>query len=299
MEIDSENVSALNDQRYAFCNIGRYDEAITCFDKLLQINPNDAVIWHNKGNTLHKLGRYDEAITCCNKTLEINPENAEAWKIKGTSLGLTKRSDEATICFDTALQIVPNDAYTWIFKGFALYDMERFDEATTCCGNALELDPENDDALKLREKVLRSKAENGIEAKTADEWFQLGRDAEDPETQVECYTEALKLDPENEHAWTLKGSSHIALENYDEAIECFNKALQINPKSLDDTILIKLGCTFGGKGETEKAIWCFTKAIEINPHNDDSWFWKGYVYAQLEKYDDAFECFNNTIKINK
>ncbi len=55
-------------------DLGRYDEAIRCYDTALEINPEYAYLWNGKGNALYDLGRYDEAIRCYDKALEINPE---------------------------------------------------------------------------------------------------------------------------------------------------------------------------------------------------------------------------------
>ena len=47
-----------------------------------ELDPKDAVAWHNKGFALHKLGRYEEALRCYDKVLGINPEDAIAWDNK-------------------------------------------------------------------------------------------------------------------------------------------------------------------------------------------------------------------------
>jgi Flp pilus assembly protein TadD len=40
---------------------GKYDEAIKAFDKAIEINPQDAGPWFDKGVTLQKLGHNTEA----------------------------------------------------------------------------------------------------------------------------------------------------------------------------------------------------------------------------------------------
>jgi tetratricopeptide (TPR) repeat protein len=56
----------------------RYNEAINKCDRALEINPNHANAWVNKGYSLNSLGKLDEAIECYNKALEINPNHAAA-----------------------------------------------------------------------------------------------------------------------------------------------------------------------------------------------------------------------------
>ena len=56
----------------ALDNLGRYEEAITSYDKALAINSTDLDSLYNKGVALDNLGRYEEAITYYDKALAIN-----------------------------------------------------------------------------------------------------------------------------------------------------------------------------------------------------------------------------------
>jgi tetratricopeptide (TPR) repeat protein len=61
----------------------KYDEAIECFEKDIEIDPNLAYAWYNKGHILGRLERLDDAIECFSKSLKIDPINADAWNSKG------------------------------------------------------------------------------------------------------------------------------------------------------------------------------------------------------------------------
>jgi len=58
-------------------HLGKPDEALKCYDKAIEINPNYAKAWFNKGIALSKLGRPDEALKCYDKAIEINPNYAK------------------------------------------------------------------------------------------------------------------------------------------------------------------------------------------------------------------------------
>lgn len=54
-----------------FCNLGvcYYNilddiKTLECFEKALELNPNDYISLFNKGNALHNLGRYEDAEEC-------------------------------------------------------------------------------------------------------------------------------------------------------------------------------------------------------------------------------------------
>ena len=57
---------------------GQYDDALNLFQKAILLNRNDPDLWNLKGIALRTLGRYNEAIECFNKSLEIDPRDKNA-----------------------------------------------------------------------------------------------------------------------------------------------------------------------------------------------------------------------------
>ena len=57
---------------------GQYDNAVNLFQKAILLNRNDPDLWNLKGIALRSLGRYNEAIECFNKSLEIDPRDKNA-----------------------------------------------------------------------------------------------------------------------------------------------------------------------------------------------------------------------------
>ena len=57
---------------------GQYDDALNSFEQAVLLNQKDPDLWNLKGIALRSLGRYDEAIECFNKSLEIDPRDKNA-----------------------------------------------------------------------------------------------------------------------------------------------------------------------------------------------------------------------------
>lgn len=57
---------------------GQYDDALNLFQKAILLNRNDPDLWNLKGIALRSIGRYNEAIECFNKSLEIDPRDKNA-----------------------------------------------------------------------------------------------------------------------------------------------------------------------------------------------------------------------------
>ena len=52
--------------------------AISLFNKILKQNESDEEVLLNKGLALNQIKKYSDAITCFDKLLEIDPKNAQA-----------------------------------------------------------------------------------------------------------------------------------------------------------------------------------------------------------------------------
>ena len=61
-----------------FLEEGKFEDALACFEQALLQNQTDPDLWNNKGVVLRSLGRYDEAIECFNRSLEIDPRDKRA-----------------------------------------------------------------------------------------------------------------------------------------------------------------------------------------------------------------------------
>jgi Flp pilus assembly protein TadD len=61
-----------------FLEDGKFNDALSFFEQALLLNQNDPDLWNYKGTALRSLGRYEEAMMCFNKSLEIDPRDKQA-----------------------------------------------------------------------------------------------------------------------------------------------------------------------------------------------------------------------------
>ena len=97
-----------NNKGISLENLGWPQEAVSCFDRALELNPRYEPAWINKGNTLDYRGRPEEALGCYQQALGNNPRSAEAWFNKGvTSFNFNdlRRHREALECLEKAQQL--------------------------------------------------------------------------------------------------------------------------------------------------------------------------------------------------
>ncbi len=62
----------------SFLKDGKFNDALSFFEQALLLNPDDPDLWNHKGITLRSMGRYEEAMECFNKSLKIDPRDKNA-----------------------------------------------------------------------------------------------------------------------------------------------------------------------------------------------------------------------------
>jgi protein O-GlcNAc transferase len=89
-------------------DLGRREEALDCFSKVLLLEPKMFSAFVNQGIAERARERYDEAFAAYDKALSIKPDLAEAWLGRGNVFCDLKRYDEALAAYDKALSIEPD-----------------------------------------------------------------------------------------------------------------------------------------------------------------------------------------------
>lgn len=80
-----------------------------------------------------------------------------------------------------------------------------------------------------------------------------------------CFEEALRLEPNDLGALSLKGYALDSLGQYREAIGCFDKILESEPT--ESNILINKGISLSHLGKYDEAIAYFDKVLDNEPSN--------------------------------
>jgi tetratricopeptide (TPR) repeat protein len=136
---------------------GCFEGVLLCYDKAIEIDPNDIEAWYNKGRALYYLERYEEAIECCDRALKINPRDGMALIEKGDFLRKLGKYEEATKCYHMAkeLELIHPPYMRWNEKGWDLFSLGRYDLAIKCYDKALEINASDAEALNLKSIALR------------------------------------------------------------------------------------------------------------------------------------------------
>ena len=105
IQYNPKDGAAFNDR--ALCRIecgGTEGQAMADFDKGIEVEPDYASVYHNKGWYLNKIEKHQKAILYFEKTLELEPDRAVTYEnLADTYLNLAAKQ-KALIAFQNALK---------------------------------------------------------------------------------------------------------------------------------------------------------------------------------------------------
>ena len=235
------------DRGDAFLKKGRIDEAMTQFQKVLQIKPDDAKAHYNLGNALLQKGRVEEAITHYQEALQIEPDDAAIHGNLGNALLQKGKVDEAITQFQRVLQINPHDAKAHYKLGITLFQKGRVDEAIDHYQKALQIEPEDAEGHGNLGNALQQKGK-----------------VDEAITQYQKALQILPANPEfqNNLAWLLATCPQAALRNGTKAVELARQANEIaggkNPFFLDT-----LAAAYAEAGRYSEAVETAQRALRL------------------------------------
>ncbi len=206
---DSKDDRIYNNWGIVLRDKGALDQAVTRFQKAIQLNPDNANAYHNLGNVLADLGRLEGAIRCFQKAVQINPSNAVHYKCLGNALREKGELDESLELLQQALDRFPDDPETFYSLGAVLKTKGRLDEAVVCYEKAIRLNPGLPQTYYNLGNLFKAKR-----------LFEAAK---------EQFQKALQLDPRFAEAYNNLGATLKETGAINDALVMYRKALEINP----------------------------------------------------------------------
>ena len=113
---------------------------------------------------------------------------------------------------------------------------------------------------------------------------------------ISLCNEALDLNPNNELAYSRRGTAYNGLKQRERAITDYNKAIQVNPNY--DKAYNNRGNVYRHLKQYNRAIQDYSKAIEINPNYTSAYYNRGRAYRHMKQYERAIQDYDKAIELN-
>ncbi|MEK7076268.1 MAG: tetratricopeptide repeat protein, partial [Patescibacteria group bacterium] len=268
----------------------KYEKATPVYTK-----PDFEIVIGNKGFCLLQLEKYEEAITCFNKALEINPQNYINLENKGLCLEKLGQIDEAVDNYEKSLILRPiNDKYydfkDFIDKYFGLtYEKNGSSDILQRVNKFNNLN-ELDICLVILEELL-NRENNNLDAKI---WKAriLQKREKYPEA-VQLFTECLSKEKGYAFVWQFRGDCYWKIGDYKNALSDYLRAIELDPTN--GVVYDNAAMCYFNVGDHNKAHEFIDKAIALE-EEEMPMIRKAQFFEYQERKVDAIVQYKRTLE---
>lgn len=129
IQLEPENASVWSNRGSVRISLKMYEEARADLTKAVQLAPQAPVPFLNRAIALEALGRYDEAIADCKTAIENDPEEYAAWFNLGNVDARVNKYDDALAAYGRASLLAPGIAGYRLKEALVLFQVKRSEEA--------------------------------------------------------------------------------------------------------------------------------------------------------------------------
>ena len=229
-----------------------FNGAIKLYNEALQLNPNNADVYIDRGNAYFDLGQYERAIQDYNKTIKLRSDYSEAYNNRARAYEELGQYNRAFQDYTKAIELNPNYALCYYNRGLASLYQQQYRRAIPDFTKVIELESKPD------------KIDNSATYGLADVYNNRGvayKNLEQYENALKDYNKAIELNPNQADAYLNRAVLFIMAGNYNQALADLNKTLQINPNRAQAYYL--RGLIYAEMGNTAKAQADLTRAQQL------------------------------------
>lgn len=253
----------LNDRAVAYARRGQTRLAFEDFNKAVQLFPEYAALYNNRGNLLLAVGQMKEAIKDFDRALVLAPGYAAAYNNRAGALMKGGEFHSAIRDYTQAVRLLPAAAAPLSGRGLAHLQLGRPHAAIRDFTRAV-----------LSDDRFAAGYRHRAEAKIAVGHF---------DEAIEDLSRAVAFDIDNPDMYVLRGRAYLAIDNREAAIKDLSRAIELKPS--DASFHAERGLAHGRDGNTEEALADLGRAIELDPRSTRAFAYRAYVYKEANQAD--------------
>ena len=258
------------------------DEAIDCYEKLLEFNIDTAQIYYELGHLYMNKNDKLNSVSAFKLAVENDPENPFYNNSLGYAYAKAELYDDAIEHYQKAIAINPDPEWTSIVCQAlgAIYagNKGNVEAAISTYQAGIILDPNNYDLYIALGDIYMADY--------------------DLDKAIHSYCDAVTLKPDEERGYSKLGVALWEKDYLEEAHVAYHKAVELNPENAFSQN--NLGILYlDGLSDAMEALEYFETAIELNPNYTLAYFNAGRASQKMGFVNDAANYYQMAINLNK
>lgn len=153
LELNPNLAEVYNNRGLIYYELGKYDQALQDYNSALNLRYNFAQALNNRGNVYAQLGQYQNALQDLQSAVNLSNNTAEIHNNLGSVYFSLKRYDEAVAEYTRAIQLNSNYADAYYNRSAAYYAQGKYSDASADIKRALNLNPNDSAAKDLNNRI--------------------------------------------------------------------------------------------------------------------------------------------------
>ncbi len=219
-----------------------------------------------------------EAMRYLDKVFNIAPGEPRAYYYRSIVSFNARHFDRAIEDLTKAVELKPDYIPAWLQRGRVYWAEESYEKTISDFDHVLSIDPANYEALWHRGMV----------------WEEMGQH----ERAIKDFTDAINLQPDNPMPYDDRGLVYYNRGDYADALRDFEMAVSLDPNCQRGYVALLHTCmAIARLGDHRAAIERFNKVPELSPKNPWAYSYRGTLYSEVGRFDEAMADFDRAIEL--
>ena len=288
-------------------NQRKFNEVANLAVKLITEYPQSVTLWNLLGAASKSLGKVDDSIKSFKKVIELNPKYADGYNNLGVALQEKGILDESIKHFNKALSLRPNYAQAHNNAGIVYKKKGKLDLATKHIKKAIYLNPNYFEAYNNLATIIQDQGEVNqaikyfnkallLNPSYSEGHYNLGlafSKINEFDSAIHSYKKAILLKPNYPEAFNGLAIANSQQGKTDEAIKLFNKAILLEPNYSE--AYFNIGIIFKKINKLDEALDSYHKALKIKPDYVESFYNIAIIFQEQGKLNDAINYYERAL----
>jgi tetratricopeptide (TPR) repeat protein len=252
-------------------------EAIEDFNRAIELYPEYAPVYNNRGNVLLGIGAVREAIKDFDRAIVLAPGYAAAFSNRAGAHARLGQPDPAFVDYSRAISLVPGNAAALTGRGRVHLEAFRPQGAIRDLTRAIAADARFSAAY-------RSRAEAKMQLEKYDE-------------AIEDFSRAVAFEPRSVELYLLRGEAYLESGNAPAAARDFTTAIELNPR-YEWAYVMRGFASVKAEGVSEEAFNDFARAIELNARSPKAFAYRAWAYRKQQQPELGLKDVERALKLD-
>lgn len=159
IELNPNYAVAYNNRGYIHLTQKDFDQALRDLNQAIALNPNYSVAYNNRGNVHYQRKEYKQAWQDYDRAVSLKPDFSEAYLNRGNVSFIRKDYDLAMMDFDRVIAVKPDHAYAYYRRGTIYHLKKNYDQALGDYDKAIAIKPDYAAAYYFRAAIYNQQGD--------------------------------------------------------------------------------------------------------------------------------------------